>query len=104
VRTLHLVPQGRLKVAQDVVLGSDKQAGQSREGRLNPGAEFSAVPCGTARSRIPNPGLRPGLLSAVPAGLSAEFSRRLLRRSELRALLRCQPQVNATSTVLNRML
>jgi hypothetical protein len=55
VRTLHLVPQGRLKVAQDVVLGSDKQAGQSREGRLNIGAEFSAV----------------------PAGLSAEFSRRL---------------------------
>src|ERR1700733_14654757 len=79
VRTLHLVPQGRLKVAQDLVLGSDKQAGQSREGRLNTGAEFSAVPCGTARSRVPNPGLRPGLLSDVPAGLSAQFSRRLLK-------------------------
>ena len=39
VRTLHLVPQGLLKVAQDVVLGNGKQAGQSREGRLNTGAE-----------------------------------------------------------------
>jgi hypothetical protein len=100
VRTLHLVPQGRLKVARDVVLGSDKQAGQSREGRLNTGAEFSAVPCGTVRSRVPNPGLRPGLLSDVPAGLNAEFSRilfspcafvhwnfvRILRRQGLKAL------------------
>jgi len=35
-----------LKVAQDVVLGNDEQAGKSREGRLNTGAEFSAVPSG----------------------------------------------------------
>jgi hypothetical protein len=35
-----------VKVAQDVVLGNDEQAGQSREGRLNTGAEFSAVPSG----------------------------------------------------------
>ena len=46
VRTMHPVPKGRLKVAQDVVLGSDNQAGQSREGRLNSGAEVSAVPSG----------------------------------------------------------
>ena len=31
-----------LRVAQDVVLGNDKQAGQSREGRLNTGAEFQS--------------------------------------------------------------
>jgi hypothetical protein len=31
-----------LRVAQDVVLGSGKQAGQSREGRLNTGAEFQS--------------------------------------------------------------
>jgi hypothetical protein len=40
------VPKGRLKVAQDVVLGNDEQAGKSREGRLNNGAKFSAVPSG----------------------------------------------------------
>jgi hypothetical protein len=33
-----------LRVAQDVVLGIDKQAGQFREGRLNSGVEFSDVP------------------------------------------------------------
>jgi hypothetical protein len=41
---MYLVPKGRLKVAQDVVLGNDKQARQSREGRLNKASEFSAVP------------------------------------------------------------
>jgi hypothetical protein len=46
VTTLHLVPKGRLKLAQDAVLGNDKQAGQSRKGRLNIAAEFSAVPAG----------------------------------------------------------
>jgi hypothetical protein len=66
VRTLHLVPKGRLKVAQDVVLGNDKQTGQSREGRQNTAAEFSAVPAGLACLSNFFPGLRPGLLSARP--------------------------------------
>jgi hypothetical protein len=34
-------------------------------------------PYGTARRCIPDPGLRPGLLSDVPTGLSAGFSRAL---------------------------
>jgi hypothetical protein len=44
--SLHLVAQGRLKVAQDIVLGNDNQARQSREGLLNTGSGFSAVPSG----------------------------------------------------------
>jgi hypothetical protein len=35
-----------MRVAQDIVLGNDKQARQSREGRLDTGSEFSAVPSG----------------------------------------------------------
>jgi hypothetical protein len=47
VRTAALSPVGRLKVAQDIVLGDDdKQAQQSCDGRLNTGSEFSAVPSG----------------------------------------------------------
>jgi hypothetical protein len=37
---LPISPVGRAD--QDVVLGNDKQAGQSREGRLNTGAEFQS--------------------------------------------------------------
>jgi len=37
-----------LRVAQDVVLGNDRQAGQSREGRLTQEPSFSR-PYGTAR-------------------------------------------------------
>ena len=37
------------------------------------GAEFSVVPTGLLEGAFPNPGLRPGLLSDVPNGLSAEF-------------------------------
>jgi hypothetical protein len=48
----------------------DKQAGQSREGRLNTAAEFSAVPAGLACLSNLFPGLRPGLVSAVPSGLN----------------------------------
>ena len=55
---------------------TEKQARQSSEG-LNAGFRIFSRPFGTARWCLPNPGLRPGLLSDVPTGLSAEFSRRL---------------------------
>jgi hypothetical protein len=53
------------------------EAGQSREGRLKTQPRRSAVPRGTVQLAYHHPGLRPGLLSDVPSGLSAEFSRRL---------------------------
>ena len=48
----------------------DKQAGQSREGRLNSAAKFSAVSAGLDCLSNLFPGLRPGLVSAVPSGLN----------------------------------
>jgi hypothetical protein len=36
-----------------MVLGNNKQARQSREGRLNTGAEFSAVPSGLPDDAFP---------------------------------------------------
>src|ERR1700761_8337066 len=43
------VPQGRLSVAQDAVLGRSRNMIQSRKGRLNI-TGFSAVPYGTVRA------------------------------------------------------
>src|ERR1700722_10536069 len=46
---------------------------QSRKGRLKI-TGLSAVPYGTVRAHNTYPGLRPGLHSAVPAGLNSEVS------------------------------
>jgi hypothetical protein len=63
------VPQGRLSLAQDAVLGRFRNMIESLKGRLKI-IRLSAVPNGTVRAHNTYPGLRPGLHSAVPAGLS----------------------------------
>jgi hypothetical protein len=54
-----------------------KQTGQSRKGRLKAVYEIQPSLAGLIPIAEANPALRAGLLSDVPPGLSAEFSRRL---------------------------
>jgi hypothetical protein len=70
------VPEGRLKVTQDMVLGwLPRIANSYFRGRGTPGlhpGEFSAVPSGLVWRGLRTQDLRPGLLSAVPPGLNLE--------------------------------
>jgi hypothetical protein len=71
----ELVPQGRLKVAQDGSPGYPPHFPKSpqlacRPPRTPSWATFSR-PCGTGLAGHLHPGLRPGLFSAVPAGLNS---------------------------------
>jgi hypothetical protein len=73
------VPQGRLNLAQDAVLGRNSRDEKSRRddwkffARIQDHVSINLFsrPCGTSQRLRPNPGLRPGLSSAVPAGLDS---------------------------------
>jgi hypothetical protein len=66
------VPQGRLQVAQDEILGKGPGKDRDPQGRLKPSSAFAWIsrPYGTARMALLYPGFHPGLLAAVPAGLN----------------------------------
>ncbi len=74
------VPQGRLSVAQDAVLGRSRNMIQSRKGRLKI-TGLSAVPYGTVRGQhlLQGPNVRQRYTQPTPAGLSfrTKFSRKL---------------------------
>ena len=77
------VPQGRLNLAQDDSPGNMSSNSASPAGTAETTGNGFTRPCGTRHLSLPNPGLRPGLSSGVPAGLSSErwFSCRFRRPS-----------------------